>query len=142
MPYPQEYQICDQVFYSFLKAVKDEAMFNSTHMTYSMVQGVLNLFRSMLSLEEAILFSNTLPAGVRALFVADWDPTISKLKFSDRKEMINEVQKLREAHNFSFLCEDPILIVAKALRQIVDTEKFETVLDIIGPNAVDFWNTK
>lgn len=73
MPYPQEYQIATSVFQDFLADVKRNCDFGSSHMAYTVTQGVFQAFRRRLSLDDAIRFSNILPAGLRALFVADWD---------------------------------------------------------------------
>jgi uncharacterized protein (DUF2267 family) len=45
----------------------------TTNQAYTMVQGVLQVFRRRLEVNEAIRFLSVLPVGVRALFVADWD---------------------------------------------------------------------
>lgn len=117
---------------------KEEADLGSTHMTYTMVQGVLQVFRRRISNDEAILFSGTLPVGLRALFVADWDPYELKRPFENRAEMTREVKELRKNHNFAV--NDSISIVAKIIRRYVDEEKFNAVLSKMSPDAQSFWS--
>jgi uncharacterized protein (DUF2267 family) len=88
--------------------------------------------------EEAIRFSNALPAGMRALFVADWDDIDkSKLPFDSRASMTKEIWSLRPTHNFA--PKTAISDVAFALRQVVDEEQFENVLTTLPPEAKRFW---
>jgi len=139
MPYPQEYQVANIKFHEFLDDVKKQADFVSTHMTYSMVQGVLQVFRRRISLKEAIRFSNLLPAGLRAFFVADWNPDEEQKKFTSREILLAEVQELRKDHNFSFLCNDAIKAVAYALRKHVDNEKLDKLLSSFPAGAKEYW---
>ncbi|XXJ19809.1 DUF2267 domain-containing protein [Desulfovibrio caledoniensis] len=139
MPYPQEYQIATMVFTDFLGEVKTNASFQTRHMAYTAAQGVFNVFRRRLSLGDAIRFSNLLPAGIRALFVADWDPDEERKEFQEREKMLAEVSRLRPEHNFSFLTEDAIRDVARALRNHVDCEKLDTMLHTFPRGAVAFW---
>ena len=140
MPYPQEYQLATMKFHDFLSDVSANAGFTSTHMAYTMTQGVLQVFRRRLSLEDAIRFSNILPAGIRALFVADWDPAEEQQDFHDRASMLREAGQLRSQHNFSFMVEDSIAEVANALRNHVDEHALDTVLSGFPEGALEFWH--
>jgi len=134
---PPEYQRAKIDFYDFLTDARDRALFQDTHPAYTMAQGVLQAFRRRLELKDAIRFSNVLPVGLRALFVADWDPEEPRRPFEDRETMTREVQNLRPLHNYA--PDDSIQIVAGALRRKVDEEAFDRVLATLPEGAVDFW---
>jgi uncharacterized protein (DUF2267 family) len=102
-----------------------------------MVQGVLQTFRRRLTLPEAIQFAEVLPAVLRALFVADWNPNEPRRSFGNRAEMIQEVQSLRADHNFA--PDSAIQAVAVALRKNVDETKLDAVLSTLPTPAYDFW---
>jgi len=137
MPYPHEYTVATYKFSDFLNDVKEEADFGSPHMAYTMAQGVFQVFRRRVDIKSAIRFSNVLPVGMRALFVADWDPDEEQLSFTDLKTMNQEVRHLRPDHNFA--TETAIQDVAKALKKHVDQEKLREVLSGISEEAVRFW---
>lgn len=140
MPYPPEYERAGTVFTDFLTDVKNNASFGSSHMAYTMAQGVFQVFRRRLDMKDAIRFSNSLPAGLRALFVADWDVDQRIKEFSSKEEMNLEVRELRPDHNFSHLTEDPIQCVAKALWKLVGVKRFQTMLCSLPTYAQKFWN--
>jgi uncharacterized protein (DUF2267 family) len=141
MPYPQEYQIATSKFQEFLIDVKNNCDFGSSHMAYTVAQGVLQAFRRRLNLENAIGFSNLLPVGLRALFVADWDPEQSLENFdSTREELINEFQSLRELHNFTYLTDYPAKNVYEALVKQVDKDKLDDFMQKLPERAYLFWD--
>lgn len=137
MTVPTEYQQANIAFYNFLTDVRDQTNFDSTHPAYTIAQGVFQAFRRRLEIKDAIRFANALPVGLRALFVADWDPDETKRPFEDRATMTREVQSLRPLHNYA--PDDAILIVAKALRHNVDREAFARVLATLPEGAIEFW---
>ena len=137
MPVPPQYQRASDNFFAFLADARDEASLQTTNQAYTMVQGVLQTFRRRLSLADAIRFAGVLPAVVRALFVADWDPDEPQRPFGDRAAMTTEVQALRPNHNFA--PETAIRDVAAALRKHVDTVDFDAVLATLPEGAVEFW---
>ncbi len=139
MPYPQEYQIATIKFQDFLIDVRNNGYFVSSNMVYTMTQGVFQVFRRRLSLKDAILFSNILPTGIRALFVADWNPDEDQKAFESREIMIKEVKQLRSQHNFSSETKDPIWDVAKALRNQVDEKALDDRLQSFPEGAFEFW---
>jgi uncharacterized protein (DUF2267 family) len=123
-----------------LVAARDKADVETTHRSYTMCQGVFQVFRRRLTVEDAIRFSNVLPAGIRALFVAEWEDVHKQPQrsFEDsRDELTNEVRNLRPTHNFA--PETAISDVAFALRQFVNEEKFDSVLERLPPEAKEFW---
>lgn len=137
MPVPGEYQRASEDFYRYLVDARETAGLWSTHVTYTMTQGVLQTFRRRLSTAEAIAFANVLPVCLRALFVTDWDLHEPRQPFTDRATMTSEVKALREAHNFS--TETAIRDVAVALRRHVDEAAFDRVLAKLPAGAVEFW---
>ena len=134
---PVEYQQARIAFYDFLTDARDQALFQDTHPVYTMAQGVFQAFRRRLDLKDAIRFANVLPVGLRALFVADWDPDEPRRPYEDRETMTREVQNLRPLHNYA--PDDSIQIVAGALRRNVDREAFDRVLATLPEGAVGFW---
>jgi len=137
MPVPAEYQRATDDFYKFLVHVRDISDLKSTHQAYTMVQGVFQVFRRRLDVNEAILFAGVLPAVLRALFVADWDTEEPKLQFEDRAVMTREVKALRATHNFA--TETAIRDVANVLRQTVDEAALDLVLAKLPNGAKEFW---
>lgn len=138
MPIPAEYQRIRDQLYDFLLDARDFAELGSTHQSYTMSQGVFQVFRRRVSIEEAILFSNALRAGIRSLFVADWDVNETQKYFSDTEAMTQEVRTLRENHNFA--TENAIQAVAHALWKNSEPEKLEKALAQLSKEANDFWN--
>ena len=139
MTVPAEYESASQDFERLLLDARDEAGLTTTNQSYTMVQGVLQVFRSRLSPSEAIRFANALPPLTCALFVTDWDLDEPVRSFGDRAAMTAEVHTVRPEHNFAPAT--AIHDVAVALRkQFVDSEEFEAVLVSLPPGATDFWS--
>ena len=141
-PVPREYQRIRDDLYGFLETARDKADVETTHRSYTMCQSVFQVFRRRLSARDAIRFAKTLPAGIRALFVADWEDvdihdTARGLDFSSRQELTKEVKRLRANHNFA--PDTAIADVAYSLRRYVDEAKFDQVLDELGEEAQEFW---
>ncbi|ACB53806.1 hypothetical protein cce_4458 [Crocosphaera subtropica ATCC 51142] len=137
MPVPVEYQRASDDFYRYLIDARDTAGLWSTHVTYTMTQGVFQTFRRRLSTEDAIAFANVLPICLKALFVTDWNTNEPQKPFETREEMTKEVKSLRREHNFS--TETAIRDVATVLRRYVDEEAFDRVLAQLPDGAFDFW---
>ncbi|WP_246340176.1 DUF2267 domain-containing protein [Ancylobacter tetraedralis] len=134
---PMELQHASEEFERFLAAARDEAGLTTRNQTYTMVEGVLRVFRRRLTLAEAIRFAGVLPPVLRAIFVADWDPLAPVLPFSDRVAMTREVQALRQHHNFA---PDTCLAdVARALRRHIDGDTFDRLLATLPEGAADYW---
>lgn len=138
MPVPTEYQRASDDLYKYLVDARDIAGLWSTHVTYTMTQGVFQTFRRRLSTEDAIAFANVLPICLRALFITDWDTTEPQQSFGNRAEMTEEVRALRGEHNFA--TETAIRDVAVALRRHVDEKAFDQLLAQLPEGAVDFWS--
>jgi uncharacterized protein (DUF2267 family) len=127
-------------FAAFLNDVKEEAGFGSSHMAYTMAQGVFQVFRRRVDFKDAVVFANVLPVGLRALFIDDWDVDEERMPFTDLEAMNKEVRQLRPDHNFA--TEKAIQQVAAALKKHVDQEKLRGVLEGISGEAVEFWGMK
>ncbi|WP_284449844.1 DUF2267 domain-containing protein [Spongiibacter tropicus] len=137
MPVPAEYERASAKFYDYLVDARDTADLWSTHVTYTMTQGVFQVFRRRLSTQDAIAFANILPICLRALFVTDWNIGEEKKPFESREVMTKEVKSLRDKHNFS--TETAIRDVAEALRRHVDEEAFDKLLAQLPEGAAKFW---
>ena len=137
MPVPSEYQRATDDFYKLLTDVRDSAGLTTTNQAYTVLQGVFQVFRRRLDLQDAVRFLNLLPVGARALFVADWDADEQKRDFEDRTIMTKEVRELRAEHNYA--PESAIRDVAVALRRNVDQTAFDHVLAALPRGAVEFW---
>lgn len=137
MTVPLEYEKASAEFCAFLVDARDTAGLWSTHVTYTMTQGVFQVFRRRITNQQAIAFANILPVCLRALFVTDWDLDEEKKRFEDRKNMIREVKQLRAAHNFS--TDNAIRDVAQVLRRHVDEASLDELLSQMPEGAIDFW---
>ena len=137
MPLPQEYRRASEQFLLLLSELRDQANFGSTHQAYTMLQGVLQVFRRRLSIADAIHFANALPAMLRALFVADWDTGQSIEPFSSLEAMNAEVKLLRKDHNFS--TDTAIEDVRLVLQRFVDSKRLAKALAGQAPMAKQFW---
>ena len=137
MPVPAEYERASAQFYAYLVDARDASGLWSTHATYTMTQGVFQVFRRRLSTKDAIAFANVLPICLRALFVTDWDIDEERKEFDDREVMSQEVKLLQPEHNFS--TEKAIRVVAQALRRHVNEESFDNLLTQLPEGAEEFW---
>ncbi|MBN1532593.1 MAG: DUF2267 domain-containing protein [Spirochaetes bacterium] len=137
MPYPSEYQRASDHFAKFLMDAKEEAGFGSAHQAYTMVQGVFQAFRRRLDIRDSIIFTSVMNVGMRALYIADWNPDEKRVPFGSLEDMNRDVKTLRPLHNFS--PDNAIAYVARALRKNVDEERFDAILALLPPEAREFW---
>jgi uncharacterized protein (DUF2267 family) len=137
MTWPLEYQRASQDFERFMVTARDAAGLTTTNMAWTMVEGVLLVFRRRLTVSEAIEFANVLPPLLRALFLGDWHPSGEPVPFGSREALTEEVRSLRAQHNFSPL--NAIEAVAAALRSSVDEALLERALAKLPPQAAEFW---
>lgn len=137
MTIPMDLQCASKDFEKFLADARDASGLTTRNQTYTMVQGVMLVFRRRLDLKEGIRFAGVLPPLLRAIFIGDWDTDERQLPFYDRSEMTREVQALRKNHNFS--PETSIRDVASALRKNIDEEAFEQVMAFLPQEASEFW---
>ncbi len=137
MTVPMEYRRGLQVLDDFLADAADEAGLATRNQSYTMVQAVFQTFRRRLTHAQSIVFVQTLPAMLRALYVSDWDPAEMLVTSWDEMAMIREVQSLRRHHNFAPAT--AIRDVGRALRRHVDPVAFEACLSQLPHEAKAFW---
>lgn len=138
MPYPAEYQRASAEFAAFLHDLSDVAMYGSPHPAYTTTQAVFQVFRRRVPLHDAIRFATSLPVGLRALFVAGWDPDEPLRAFATIEQMTAEARELRPNHNF--VEADSIAAVSTALWRHVDVATLAAALDAMAPAAAAFWS--
>jgi uncharacterized protein (DUF2267 family) len=132
-----EYKRASQDFEKFLIDARDFSGLATTHQAYTMVQGVLQVFRRRLGTREAIAFAGALPPASRALFVADWDTSEPRRPFAGEDVMAREAQALRAEHNSA--PDSTIRDVAAALRGNIDAAKLDRLLSTLPEGAARFW---
>lgn len=137
MPMPMEYRQASRDFDAFMEDLRDTSMLATTHQAYTMLQGVLQVFRRRLTVQQALDFADVLPPVLRAIFVSDWNVEEPQRAFASREVMSLEARELRPDHNFS--TETAIADVAAALRRHVDPNAFERAMASLPPAASDFW---
>jgi len=122
---------------AFLADAKDGLGLESDNMAYTAVQGVLIAFRRRLTPREVMAFADVLPAVLRALFVAGWNPEVPPAPWQPRVDLEAEARALRPHHNLTPPA--PIEAVARALRRALRQPDLDRVLAAIGPEAQAFW---
>lgn len=137
MPIPMEIQYASRDFEAFLADAQAEAGLPTRNPTYTMVQGVLLVFRRRLTPRQALAFADVLPPVLRAIFVEGWDVDRPPVPFAPRDALAREVQDLRRDHNFA--PDTAIGDVARALRRHVDAGAIDRVLARLPPEAAAFW---
>lgn len=137
MPMPMEYRQASRDFDAFMEDLRDTSMLTTTHQAYTMLQGVLQVFRRRLTVQQALRFADVLPPVLRAIFVSDWNVEEPLRAFLSAAEMNIEARELRPDHNFS--TETAIADVASAVRRHVDAAAFERMLGQLPPAARAFW---
>ena len=135
---PWAYRHATKDWQAFLADARDGLGLTSDNMAYTAVQGVLLAFRRRLAPREVLAFADLLPAVLRALFVAGWDPLAPPVPWPDRAALEDEARALRPHHNLT--PPDPIAPVARALRRTVRQLDLDRVLAAVGPEAEAFWH--
>ncbi|AJE48555.1 DUF2267 domain-containing protein [Celeribacter indicus] len=139
MTMPWTYRHAQKEFRSFLADAKGRMghVMESDNMTYTAVDGVLQVFRRRLTPPQVIAFGDAIPSLLRAMLVYNWRVDAVPLPFGTRAEMIREAQSLRKAHNITPL--NVIEATAYALWRHSSHHDLERVLAGISPEAVAFW---
>jgi len=137
---PWAYRHASKDWQAFLADAKEGLGLESDNMAYTAVQGVLLTFRRRLAPREVTAFADVLPAVLRALFVAGWDPELPPLPWADRATLDAEARALRPNHNLTPPA--PISAVARALRRSLRQPDLDRVLTAIGPEALAFWQVE
>jgi uncharacterized protein (DUF2267 family) len=138
MPFPREYQRATDEFAAFLDDLKRAAMYGSPHPAYTTAQAVFQVFRRRVPVDDGIRFATALPVGLRALFVAEWDPAEPRLPFDTLERMTEEARQLRVGHNF--VEDDSIARVSSVLWKHVDAARLAPVLAAMPTAAREFWS--
>ncbi len=142
MPMPAEYWNASKEFEAFMQDVRDTCMLQTHHQAYHTLRAVLHVFRSHLSVNQALAFAGVLPPVVRAIFVEGWQPDVnaSPSGFPDRSVLQTEVKSIRRDHNLA--PDSAIADVAAALRRSsIDKHDLDNVLNRLPDGAVEFWRT-
>ena len=135
---PMAYWKASEDFDAFVADVRDTCMLQTHHQAYHTLRAVLHVFRSHLTVEDALAFANVLPPVTRAIFVEDWVPECDPAPFPDREALQREVKAIRPDHNLA--PESAIGDVATALRRSsIDGRDLDRVLDALPPGAAAFW---
>ena len=137
MPMPMEYWTASKDFEAFLTDVRDRCMLQTHHQAYHTLRAVLHVFRSHLSVADALAFAAILPPVTRAIFIEDWKPDGMPEPFPDRNALQREVKSIRPDHNLAPA--SAIRDVAGALRRAVDNSALDRVLQRLPTGAVAFW---
>lgn len=137
MTWPLEYQKAGLDFERFMTAARDAAGLQTTHMAWTMVQGVFLTFRRRLTAEQAVAFAAFLPPVTRAMFLEGWSPSDQPVPFVPMAALAAEVQALRPQHNFA--PPDSIRAVALALRQCIGDATLDRALRTYPSAAQEFW---
>jgi uncharacterized protein (DUF2267 family) len=136
MTRPMIYQHATEDFETYLADACDRLDTPSRNVAYTATDGVFRAFRARLDPQDALRFSDALPAVLRAIFVAGWKLD-DRRPWADREILTGEVKALRRHHNFS--PDTVIADVAWAVRRHVDEKAFDAVLETLGEEARRFW---
>lgn len=141
MTMPMEYKNASRDFDAFVADVRDTCMLQTLHQAYHTLRAVLHVFRSDLTITDALRFADILPPVVRAIFVEDWQPPHGDPpSFPDRRMLQTEVKSIRPDHNLA--PDSAIFDVATALRRSsIDVRDLDRVLAAMPPRAEEFWST-
>lgn len=113
------------------------SMLATRHQAYAVTRAVLHVFRDHLTISDALMFAEVLPAVLRAIFVENWRPADSPPLFPDRQTLVQEVKANRRDHNLA--SESSIRDVAAALRRNVDNASLDRALSRLPAGAADYW---
>lgn len=139
MTVPMEYLRASEDFEALLADVRDTCMLQTHNQAYHTLRAVLHVFRSLLTVKDALAFANVLPPVARAIFIEDCKPGAHPPAFPDRDELQREVKAVRRDHNLA--PESAISDVAAALRRSTDNRDLDRLLDQLPQGAAEFWRT-
>jgi len=138
MPMPMEYWNASKDFEKLLTEVRDTCMLQTHHQAYQTLRAVLHVFRSHLTIPDALKFAGILPPVVRAIFVEDWDGHAAPIPFPENGQLLlAEVMSVRADHNLS--PESAIGDVTAVLKRHIDKDRLERELKRLGDQATKFW---
>ena len=84
MPMPAEYKTASKDFDAFMMDVRETCMLQTHHQAYHTLRAVLHVFRSHLTVADALSFASVLPPVTRAIFVEGWVPGGTPAPFPSR----------------------------------------------------------
>lgn len=137
MTVPAEYAHADRDFERFMTALLDLTTLETRHRAYAVTRAVLHVFRAHLTVQDALVFADALPAVLRAIFVETWRPIAEPPPFPDRAALTREVRANRRDHNLAD--DDSIRMVARALRASMDQAALDRALSLLPEAARDYW---
>ena len=137
---PWSYRHATKDWQAFLADAREGLELDSDNTTYTAVQGVLMTFRRRLAPRQVMAFAELLPAVLRALFVAGWDPDAPPEPWAGRAALEAEARALRPHHNLT--PERPIEPVALALRRTLNQADLDRLLARLGPEAEAYWQVR
>ena len=141
MPVPMAYRAASKDFDAFLADIRDTCMLQTLHQAYHTLRAVLHVFRSHLTVKDALVFANVLPPVTRAVFVEDWVPGDSPAPIPGREALQAEVKAIRPDHNLA--PDSAIADVAGALRRSsIDCADLDCVLRTLSDDAAAFWTPR
>lgn len=135
---PMEYWNASKDFDKMLGELRQTCMLQTRHQAYHTLRAVLHVFRSHLSVPDAVRFAGILPPVARAIFVEDWDASGPVSPFPDHRMLTAEVKSVRPDHNLA--PDSAIGEVTGVLRRFVDGERLERELSRLGSDAARFWS--
>lgn len=138
MPLPWTYRHASKEWSAFLADVKTRMDLTSDNMAYTAVDGVLQVFRRRLTVQQGLDFADVLPSVLRAIFVYRWDTGQAPVPFADRATLTAEVQQVRVNHNLT--PDNAIEATAWAVRRVTNRLDFERVLARLPEGAQAFWH--
>lgn len=138
MPLPTAYRHATKDWRAFLDDAKEALGLESDNMAYTAVDGVLQVFRRRLTVQQGLAFADVLPAVLRAIFVHDWDIAAPPLPFAPRADLTREAQLVRPHHNLT--PDHAIAGVAWALRRHVRQADLDRVLAALPEAARAYWH--
>ncbi|MEO1140355.1 MAG: DUF2267 domain-containing protein [Pseudomonadota bacterium] len=138
MPMPWTYRHASKEWRAFLDDVKERMSLESDNMAYTAVDAVLQVFRRRLTAQQGLDFAAVLPSVLRAVFVYDWDVSVSPVPFTTRDRLVREVKQVRANHNLT--PDNAIEATAWAVRRCCNARDFERVLAGLPDGAVAFWH--
>lgn len=137
MTVPQEYRLAGERFDALLAGLMDELDLTTRHQAYAALHGVLTTFRRRLDAEEVLIFASGLPAMLRAMFVAGWDPDDEKRPFSGMPDYDREARGVRAHHNL--MPEGSLPAIVRAVRAHCEPAAFDAALSRLPQEAQAFW---
>lgn len=140
MPLPWTYRHASKEWSAFLSDVKGKMDLTSDNMAYTAVDGVLQVFRQRLTVQQGLDFANVLPSVLRAIFVFRWDTDQPPVPFADRDTLTAEVKRVRVNHNLT--PDNAIEATAWAVRRCTNRSDFERVLTRLPDGAQAFWHVE